>query len=96
MCAPASQAKWTEIYKDNASARLLYEANSENKTLRLLSGVYVKKSMGRGAVSGMIRSNGWVHLETRPVHQKMYAALCQAWVFCCDWLAWWPPLCIDA
>lgn len=60
------------------SARLLYEADCDKKALRLLSGVYLKKNMGDGEVSGMINSNGWINPETRPVHQKIYAALCPA------------------
>jgi hypothetical protein len=60
------------------SARLLYEADCDKKALRLLSGVYLKKSMGSGEVSGMINSNGWMNPETRPVHQKIFAALCPA------------------
>lgn len=60
------------------SARLLYEADCNKKELRLMSGVYLKKSMGGGEVSGMINSNGWMNPETRPVHQKIYAALCPA------------------
>lgn len=60
------------------SARLLYEADCDKKTLRLMSGVYLKKSMGNGEVSGMINSNGWMNPATRPVHQKIFAALCPA------------------
>ncbi len=60
----------------NHSARLLYEADCENKQLRLMSGVYLKKSMGNGEVSGMINSNGWMNPANRPVLQKIYVSLC--------------------
>ena len=58
------------------SARLLYEADCEKNLLRLMSGVYLKKSMGTGEVSGMINSNGWMKPEARPILQKIYVSLC--------------------
>ena len=58
------------------SARLLYEADCENKKLRLSNGVYLKKSMGNGEVSGMINSNGWQDPTTRVVLNKIFNLLC--------------------
>lgn len=58
------------------SARLLYEADCEKNLLRLMSGVYLKKSMGTGEVSGMINSNGWMKPAARPILQKIYTTLC--------------------
>ncbi len=58
------------------SARLLYEADCENKKLRLSNGVYLKKSMGSGEVSGMINSNGWQDPTTRVVLNKIFNLLC--------------------
>jgi hypothetical protein len=68
----------TATASGDQSARLMYEADCDKKALRLLSGVYLKKSMGSGEVSGMINSNGWLNPETRPVHRKIYASLCPA------------------
>ncbi len=58
------------------SAKILYEADCEKNLLRLMSGVYLKKSMGNGEVSGMINSNGWMQPAARPILQKIYTALC--------------------
>ena len=58
------------------SARLLYEADCENKKLRLSNGIYLKKSMGNGEVSGMINSNGWQDPTTRVVLNKIFNLLC--------------------
>lgn len=66
----------TTTASGDQSARLMYEADCDKKVIRLISGVYLKKSMGSGEVSGMINSNGWFSPETRPVHQKIYASLC--------------------
>ena len=60
------------------SAKILYEADCEKNLLRLMSGVYLKKSMGNGEVSGMINSNGWMQPAARPMLQKIYTALCAA------------------
>jgi hypothetical protein len=68
----------TATASGDQSARLMYEADCDKKVIRLISGVYLKKSMGSGEVSGMINSNGWLNPETRPVHQKIYASLCPA------------------
>lgn len=59
------------------SARLLYEADCENKKIRLMSGVYTKNKTGDGEVSGMINSNGWMDPSSRIVLEKVYAALCE-------------------
>lgn len=58
------------------SAKLLYEANCEKNLIRLMSGIYLKKKMGTGKVSGMINSNGWINPQSRPVLEKIHAALC--------------------
>lgn len=58
------------------SAKVLYEADCEKNLLRLMSGVYLKKSMGNGEVSGMINSNGWMNPATRPILKKIYTTLC--------------------
>ena len=58
------------------SAKLLYEADCENKKIRLSNGVYLKKSMGNGEVSGMINSNGWQDPNARIVLNKIYLLLC--------------------
>lgn len=60
------------------SAKILYEADCEKNLLRLMSGIYLKKSMGNGEVSGMINSNGWMQPAARPILQKIYTTLCGA------------------
>lgn len=59
------------------SARLLYEADCENKKIRMMSGVYSKNKTGDGEVSGMINSNGWMNPSSRVVLEKLFAALCE-------------------
>jgi hypothetical protein len=58
------------------SARLMYEADCENRRVRLANGVYLKKAMGEGEVSGMINSNGWQNIDAREVLTKVYGMLC--------------------
>jgi hypothetical protein len=66
----------TPTQNGDQSARLLYEADCENKKLRLSNGIYLKKSMGNGEVSGMINSNGWQDPTTRVVLNKIFNLLC--------------------
>lgn len=66
----------TPTQNGDQSARLLYEADCENKKLRLSNGVYLKKNMGNGEVSGMINSNGWQDPTTRVVLNKIFNLLC--------------------
>ena len=66
----------TPTQNGDQSARLLYEADCENKKLRLSNGIYLKKSMGNGEVSGMINSNSWQDSTTRVVLNKIFNFLC--------------------
>ncbi len=66
----------TPTQNGDQSARLLYEADCENKKLRLSNGIYLKKSMGNGEVSGMINSNGWQDPTSRLVLNKIFNLLC--------------------
>lgn len=60
------------------SARLLYEADCDARRLRLSNGIYLKRPMGEGEVSGMINSGGWLDPDTREVLGKIYRVLCDA------------------
>jgi hypothetical protein len=66
----------TPTQNGDQSARLMYEADCENKKLKLSNGIYLKKSMGNGEVSGMINSNGWQDPSTRVVLNKIFNLLC--------------------
>ncbi len=66
----------TPTQNGDQSARLLYQADCENKKLRLSNGIYLKKSMGNGEVSGMINSNGWQDPTSRVVLNKIFNLLC--------------------
>ena len=65
----------TPTQSGDQSARLMYEADCENKKIRLANGVYLKKSMGNGEVSGMINSNGWQDADARIVLTNSYGAI---------------------
>ena len=60
------------------SARLLYEADCDVARIRLINGIYSRNKTAEGGVSGMINSKGWMTANTSPLHEKLYAILCEA------------------